>query len=98
MSRWRKKPVVVDAFHWTGDMNQIEDPMWIVGPIRDGSVWFGKDSLGNVVMLIATLEGTMVANQGDYIIRGLKGELYPCKPDIFEESYELVDVSPNGDM
>ncbi|MEK5414483.1 hypothetical protein [Paenibacillus sp. FSL L8-0708] len=85
MSRYRKKPVVIDAFKWTGDPDQTEDPQWIIERIKMGQV-----SFANGLMYIKTLEGIMESQPGDYIIRGVKGEIYPCKPDIFEATYELV--------
>lgn len=86
MGKYRKRPVVVEAFKWTGDENQTEDPEWIVEAIRKGSVWFTDQG-----MVIKTLEGEHLARPGDYIIRGIKGELYPCKPEIFKETYEKVE-------
>ena len=50
-----------------------------------------QGAVGSMVFLISTLEGDMLAEVGDYIIKGLKGEFYPCKPDIFEKSYEVID-------
>lgn len=88
MARFRKKPVVVDAFCWTGGPDQTEDPDWIVEAIQEADVRFDDDYPGS--MLIGTLEGTMAASIGDWIIRGIKGEIYPCKPDIFEATYERV--------
>lgn len=85
--KYRKKPVVVEAFQWTADRNQVEDPEWIVDAIRDGRVEIERHR-----MVIATLEGDMMAAHGDYIIKGVKGELYPCKPDIFEMTYEAIDA------
>jgi hypothetical protein len=90
MSRWRKKPVVIDAFRWTGGPDQKEDPVWINDAIRAGKVWFLNEGQSNVTLMIETLEGCMVAQQGDYVIRGVKGEIYPCKPDIFEATYDFV--------
>ena len=89
MSNYRKKPVVIEAFKWTGDINQTEDPVWICEEIMKGAVWLGAGADNR--MFIRTLEGTMRADVGDYIIRGVKGEIYPCKPDIFEMTYELVE-------
>lgn len=86
MTRYRKLPVEIDAFKWTGDQDQIDDPEWIVEAIKKGDVKF----LGGLTMTISTLEGDMTAQIGDYIIRGTKGEIYPCKPDIFEAIYEEV--------
>lgn len=99
MAKYRNKPVVIDAFRWTGGKDQEEDPVWIIDAIQSGVVrivkygsiighaksGFKPDSLK---MEIKTLEGVMTANPGDYIIQGVQGEIYPCKPDIFEASYE----------
>lgn len=90
MAFYRKKPVVIEAFKWTGGPDQTEDPEWVCDAIRAGDVRFKHEGTPEVVLLIDTLEGTHIANQGDWIIRGVKGELYPCKPDIFEMTYEEV--------
>ncbi|WP_313430035.1 hypothetical protein [Siminovitchia terrae] len=89
MARYRKKPVVVDAFQWTGDREQIEDPEWIVDAIEKGSVVFAQIN-DETSMGIMTWEGLMVAEPRDYIIKGIQGEIYPCKPDIFEQTYEKL--------
>ena len=88
--KYRKRPVIIDAFQWTGDETQEEDPDWIVEAIKSGEVCFIDEGLPNVAMLIHTLEGIHRAGRGDYIIKGIKGELYPCKSSIFELTYELV--------
>jgi hypothetical protein len=89
--KFRKKPVTIEAFCWTGGPDQTEDPEWIVEAMRAGEVEIhGSPELH---MDIFTLEGTMRAMPGDYIIRGVMGELYPCKPDIFALTYEPA-VSP----
>lgn len=88
--KYRKKPVVIDAFQWTGGPDQIEDPVWICDAIREDRVRFENAGTEGVALLIDTLEGTHRANPGDWIIRGIKGELYPCKPDIFAKTYEPV--------
>ncbi|MCK9460602.1 MAG: hypothetical protein M0R80_13265 [Proteobacteria bacterium] len=88
--RYKKKPVVVEAFQWTGDENQTEDPEWIVKAIKSGEVWFDKMCKGRIALVIYTLEGSMRAMPGDWIIKGIKGEIYPCKPDVFEETYEVI--------
>jgi hypothetical protein len=85
--KYRKKPVTIDAVKWRGDnLASIVRELCDVGKAgtltsRDG------------ILSIKTLEGTMQATPGDWIIRGVKGELYACKPDIFEATYELVDSS-----
>ena len=90
--RFRKKPVVIEAFRWAADRDQDEDPEWIVSAIHAGIVFFRDVGTEHVKLVIATLEGHMVADRGDWIIRGVQGELYPCKPDIFAETYEPADA------
>ena len=87
---FRKKPVVIEAFKWTADVNQEEDPEWIVEKIKQGFVYFENSGTPQIKMKIATLEGVMTADIGDWIIKGIKGEIYPCKPDIFSVTYEEV--------
>lgn len=89
--KFRKKPVVIEAFQWTGGLDQTEDPVWICDAIRRGEVYFVKCPSPDVEMVIKTLEGDHTAKRGDWIIKGVKGELYPCKPDIFEATYERVE-------
>lgn len=92
--KFRKKPVEIEAFLWTADETQEEDPVWIVEAIRDERVTFLNSGSPAVKMCIRTLEdlpGTRhFASRGDWIIKGVQGELYPCKPDIFEQTYERV--------
>lgn len=87
MSKYRKKPVVIEAFHLG-----IEDaPEWFIEAVEQDNVAFVVSPDGCVKCKIRTLEGVMEANAGvDYIIRGVDGELYPCKADIFEKTYEAV--------
>jgi len=85
-----RKTAIIEAFQWTGDKDQTEDPIWIVNAIKDQKVRFLKSELG-VRMAISTLEGVMVANQGDYIIKGVEGEIYPCKAEIFEKTYTATN-------
>ena len=83
--KYRKKPVVIEAVQWTGE--NVSDIIKFTEIIADASIEF-KD--GGFVE-IGTLEGRMIAKPGDYIIKGVKDEFYPCKPDIFEQTYELVE-------
>lgn len=85
MSRYRKKPVVIDAFRWAGSRGAAVEPLWLYQAIENRDVRFSDDLLH-----IRTLEGEMTAQPGDWIIRGIKGEIYPCKPDIFAATYEAV--------
>lgn len=87
--KYKKKPVVINAFKWTGHMLQ-NNPEWITEAIEEEKVYFVVIDAGDIIMKIETLEGTHTAERGDYIIQGVKGELYPCKPDIFELTYEEV--------
>ena len=80
--KFRKKPVVIEAVQWDG--SNLQD----VGKLG-GAREYEQDFLGDD-LIIHTLEGNMTANKGDWIIRGINGELYPCKPDIFEKTYEKV--------
>lgn len=84
MAKYRKKPVEIEAFQWDGSLNLNKEPAWIVDALRNGVVWFsGKDNK----LCIRTLEGILTASPNDYIIQGIHGELYPCKPGIFQETY-----------
>jgi len=78
MQKFRKKPVVIEAVQFDGSRESIE------GHIPESMI----SGLGFDTLQIVTLEGTMTADPGDWIIRGVKGEFYPCKPDIFEATYE----------
>ena len=82
--KYRKKPVEIEAIQWTGD-NATE----IAKFTSTGNRYVEIDELNKVVR-IETLEGVMTASLNDYIIRGVHGEFYPCKPDIFELTYEVV--------
>lgn len=88
--KYRKKPVVIDAVQWQGDYSAIFELNGSRLDSDDHQAWIVTDDPENA-LYIKTLEGTMKANIGDYIIKGVKGELYPCKPDVFEATYELVE-------
>lgn len=79
--KYVKKPVVISALQWTGD--NILEMCNFTG--KEGDKLLKNDEL-----YIDTLEGTMHASVGDYIVCGVDGEFYPCKPDIFEKTYEIV--------
>lgn len=86
MNRYRKKPVVIEAIQRTGD-NDTEIVEWAYGGWSDSRMWQHQD--GSLV--IPTLEGDHKAGVGDWIIKGVKGEFYPCKNDVFVISYEAVE-------
>jgi hypothetical protein len=81
VAKYRKKPVVIEAVQWSGsNWHSILE-------FATGDNVFTTGSTLNVV----TLEGPLTASPGDWIIKGVQGEFYPCKPDIFEATYELVE-------
>lgn len=87
MGKYRKRPVVIEAMQFV-DQTSVEPIVNWAGPdVRPARVMGGSDYTS---FHIVTLEGTMQAGLGDWIIRGVQGEFYPCKPDIFEATYEAV--------
>jgi hypothetical protein len=91
MVKYRKKPVVIEAFQF------YVDPMpdWFMYKVSSNDVIlmncnYNRYDIGEAYCKINTLEGVMVGDGGDYIIKGVEGEIYPCKPDIFEKTYESV--------
>ena len=84
MMKYRKKPVTIEAMLL--DKNAEEVMAWLTAN-KCPAAWEMDDGLP---VYIQTLEGTMTAQQGDYIIKGVQGEFYPCKPDIFEQTYEVA--------
>lgn len=93
--KYRKRPVVIEAWHWLFSPEQEDAPTWIndaqgIWPAI-GGIAFEPDHVHGPRICIASLEGVMVASPGDWIIQGVKGELYPCKPDIFAATYETVE-------
>lgn len=91
--KYKKKPVIIDAIQWTGG-NMVEIADFAKGFAKFDEIRQG-DSENKIPaeydLSIQTLEGTMQASRGDYIIKGVNGEFYPCKPDIFEKTYEKAD-------
>ena len=83
--KFRKKPVVIEAMQlWPGNAYDVAE--WCGATVMGA---FGPDLKPVVPYLnIETLEGTMRADRGDWVIKGVNGEYYPCKPDIFEKTYE----------
>lgn len=84
--KYRKKPIVIDA--WRNDGRSLS-PQWLANALNEGSIYFSGGE--EPYYTIETREGVMRAEFGDWIIRGIAGELYPCKPDIFASTYEFVD-------
>lgn len=91
--QYRRKPALIQAVQWKGDLETadfIED--WSG---RNTAMVAEPDGL-KPRLKVHTLEGTIVASPGDYIIKGIKGEFYSCRPDIFEATYEDVTPAPFG--
>lgn len=86
--KYRKKPVVIDAWQFDGSFESYRSISQALGSPDD---FYFCEQIGDHEIEIHTLEGTMAARPGDWIIRGVKGELYPCKSDIFAATYDAVD-------
>ena len=89
INKYRKKPVIVEAVIWTG--NNIDE-------VKE----LAKSAVENIIFVdnnlyIETLEGNMKVSVGDYIIKGIAGEFYPCKPNIFKKTYETVSMVSDND-
>lgn len=91
MSLFKKKPVIIEAFQYDGDMVDNYGvpyvPAWAICALEDDKTMYYKDA-GE--LYIKTLAGDHHVSVGDYIIKGVAGELYPCKPDIFQKTYEPI--------
>ena len=94
--KFRKKPVVIEAFQMTKERRRdnSEWPEWLHkawNAVGEGSLFISKDNNPSGENLaIGTMEGVYLVSWDDWIIQGIQGELYPCKPDIFEATYEAV--------
>ena len=102
MDKYRKKPVVIKAFQMTEERrwDNSEWPMWMHEAWQrdpgENAIWPDPDTppeegqKSSSLLVCGTLEGAHRITPGDYIIKGVQGEIYPCKPDIFEQTYEKV--------
>lgn len=89
VKRYRKKPVVIEAVLFTRDtFSDVAD--FTDKKAHDFKI--ERHPGGKCTCIIPTLEGEHIASEGDYIIKGVKGEFYPCKPDIFAQTYEVADI------
>lgn len=91
--KFRKRPVVIEAMQFFGTMVSSNDIFAWMDEHEDSppASYTGTGDPSDGFLLIDTLEGEMRANAGDWIIRGVKGEFYPCKPDIFSATYEPAE-------
>lgn len=89
INKYRKKPVIIEAVIWTG--NNIDEVKELAKNAVEHIIFVDNN------LYIETLEGNMNVSIGDYIIKGIAGEFYPCKPDIFKETYETVSMVSDND-
>ena len=96
--KYRKKPVVIEAFQMTEERrwNNVDWPEWLhkawnMPDLTEGALCIDPDDPAKEKLVIGTLEGVHRVAWGDWIIQGVKGEIYACKPDIFEQTYELAE-------
>jgi hypothetical protein len=90
--KFRKKPVVIEAVKWTGDADSWNTVIAFAGDKVVGQYEFGHEGDPNFMEVsILTTEGRMIASLDDWIIKGVEGEFYPCKPSVFEATYEAVE-------
>ena len=87
MAKYRKKPVVIEAVQWNVECYPEHEALIVWGEGKIIPVLHE----GITKLQVQTLEGPIYASKGDYIIKGISGEFYPCKPDIFEKTYEPVE-------
>jgi len=85
MAKYRKKPIVIEAYQVRYFELLADAPQWFLDAIEGGII------VNENPLKIKTLEGPMLVSDGDYVIKGVEDEVYPCKPGIFEATYEKVD-------
>ena len=88
MAKYRKKPVIIEANQFTDDMKEV---VYHWASAQQMNIQPSFSDEGKPILLIPTLEGEMTCQINDWLIRGVNGEFYPCKPDIFEKTYEKVE-------
>lgn len=91
----RKKPVEVEAIQWLGNLDSFAELVNFANvtkysQLTTSPIMIEESDMHNYIY-INTLEGEMRASVSDYIIKGVEGEFYPCKPDIFEKTYDTID-------
>jgi len=88
MAKFRKRPVVIEAFQINKETPGNDTPEWLMKAFDSGNAKVNEQGLG---VDLKTLEGVMLGSWGDWVIQGVSGEIYPCKPDIFDKTYEPVE-------
>lgn len=105
ITKYRKKPVIIEAIQLKGDSKTIKECLEFMGQSVNEDLTIERNKFEEYCLIvnekgmkIPTLEGEMTASINDYIIKGVKGEFYPCKPDIFEQTYEQADNKNSIDL
>lgn len=95
--KYRKKPIVIEAYQMTkvNRWNNFNWPQWMhiawnMKPLEEGAIWINQDDPKKEKLICGTLEGVYHIDLDDWVIQGIKGEIYPCKPDIFKATYDAV--------
>lgn len=96
MALYKNRPVILDAFKWTGAPDQTEDPIWMVTAIASGKVFIANRGTNRVSMIIFAAEGPLQALPGDYIARDSEGRIHIFPPAIFEKQFEEL-AKPSKD-
>lgn len=91
IKRYRKKPVEVEAIQWDGSYQNYKEIKKCFPDLKDYELVYNPENNDIWEWRIETLEGNYIVSPSDYIVKGIKGEYYPVKPDIFEETYEEVE-------
>lgn len=89
--KYRKKPVVIEAIQWDGSYTGTLEVQRVFSDLETSSITYNKDLDHVSEWFIKTLEGSYEVSKDDYVIKGVKGEYYPCKPDIFHMTYEKAE-------
>ena len=105
ITKYKKKPVIIEAIQLKGDSKTIKECLEFMGQSVNEDLTIERNKFEDYCLIvnekgmkISTLEGEMTASINDYIIKGIKGEFYPCKPDIFEQTYEQADNKNGVDL
>lgn len=93
--RYRKRPVVIDAIQWLGDLEEVFNWMDRTTDGNGTGLTYADDGTGSQLK-VHTLEGSLTVSLYDWIICGIEGELYPCKPDIFSKTYDAIEENERG--
>ena len=91
--KYRRKPIIVDAVKMLS-CGFAETPEWVTKALSENIIYYSNVDGTNYIkdgFIVQTLDGNMIGNIGDYLIRGVDGEIYPCKGDIFRKTYELME-------